>query len=213
MYDYKCVHLSQNFQTLETFPKYYITVKGGRPMRRPLRFLKNQLVNAILMVALTVPLVLAAVSLADPGKPTLSFEGTRIQVAQDGSIQLLFDVCIRNVAQTDGTQFTLHYNSNYIEPSDYETNEVLLKVPQGYAPSDGAFKPASGLYYGDADGDGISGDESPFGMTKNLLEHAVVKSAGIKAYSSISMYLFIDRTLEVDPDHNTLMTTDRKSVV
>ena len=132
-------------------------------MRKPLKLLKNQLVNAMLMVALTVPLILVAVSLDH--KPTLSFEGARIQVAQDGSVQLLFDVCLRYAPMTDGVQFALKYNNKYIEPSNYDTNAVLPVMSS----SDLAFRIAPGLYQADVDGDGVAEDKNPFGDRKSVV--------------------------------------------
>lgn len=158
------------------------------------------------MLALTVPLVLVAVSLTDPDKPTLSFEGARIQVAQDGSVQLLFDVCVSNVEQTDGVQFSLNYNDEYLVPSDYDTNEALVdpddQLGPEWVPSGRAFKAASGLYYADTDNDGVYEDVSPFGAALNETDNAAYAFP-----TRISMYLFIDRTLEVDSAHNSLMTS------
>ena len=175
-------------------------------MRRPLRILKNQLVNTILMAALTVPLILVAVSLEQ--KPTLSFEGARIQVAQDGSVQLLFDVCLSKVEMSNGTQFTLSYNPNYLTPSDFNSNQALVWSGTGgsggkiTAPSDSAFKPTAGLYYGDADGDGVSGDESPFKAAQNETDHSVNR-----IMHTVSMYLMLNGDLSVDPMTNSLIST------
>lgn len=72
----------------------------------------KQLVNAVLLAALTVPLILMAISLEQ--KPTLYVEGARIQVAQDGSVQLLFNVSIGNTSMTDGAHFDLKFNGNIL---------------------------------------------------------------------------------------------------
>lgn len=169
--------------------------KEGSALRKPLKLLKNQLVNAMLMVALTVPLILVAVSLDH--KPTLSFEGARIQVAQDGSVQLLFDVCLRYAPMTDGVQFALKYNNKYIEPSNYDTNAVLPVMSS----SDLAFRIAPGLYQADVDGDGVAEDKNPFGPPVNQLAHMV------RPGNTIAMYLFADRTIDVKAEHGVGMIT------
>lgn len=163
-------------------------------MKKPLQILKNQVVNAILMVALTVPLILVAVSL--DRKPTLSLEGARIQVVEDAngetSVQLLFDVCIRYAPMTDGVQFTLNYNSNYIVPSDYISNERL----KAFTYSENAFCMAPGLYREDTDNDGLADtDVDPF--TKNypsLSDHLITGR-------TISMYLYANSEIDVAEKH------------
>ena len=91
---------------------------------KTLRQIEDKILTAIMVVALMVPLILVAVSQGSQ-VPTLSFEGARIIPREDGSIQLLFDVCIKNAEMTDGAAFTLHFNPQYIEPSNYTTNVGL----------------------------------------------------------------------------------------
>ena len=167
-------------------------------MRKPLKLLKNQLVNAMLMVALTVPLILVAVSLDH--KPTLSFEGARIQVAQDGSVQLLFDVCLRYAPMTDGVQFMLNYNANYLEPSNYDTNEAIEDLES----SDPAFRMSPGLYRIDTDNDGIADtDSNPF--VESDPNYYYVDAY----YGTISMYLYVDRTIDVAKENGSGLTQVR----
>lgn len=157
-------------------------------MKKPLRILKNQLVNTILMVALTVPLVLTAVSLEK--KPTLSFEGARIQVAKDGSVQLLFDVCVRYAPMTSGVQFDLPYNIDYLVPSDYDTNEALIDYDKNIWQNDAdkAFRRTPNLYQVDTDKDGVPDtDVNPFAESSN-----VVDEVGIR--------LHLETNGEINPD-------------
>lgn len=116
----------------------------------------KQLVNAVLLAALTVPLILMAISLEQ--KPTLYVEGARIQVAQDGSVQLLFNVSIGNTSMTDGAHFDLKFNGKYITPSDYATNEVLT-VADG---PNRAYRIPETLYQIDSDNNGIFEFKNPF---------------------------------------------------
>lgn len=164
-------------------------------MRKPLRVLKNQVVNVMLMVALTVPLLVVASTLEN--KPTLSFEGARIQVAQDGSVQLLFDVCLSQIEMSDGAQFTLSFNPDYLRPSDYDTNKVLTAGgwfdPPTY--SESAFRRTSGLYY-DASGQ----EADPFGTPLKDINHLVTDT-------SISVYLILNGDLIVDTTKNSLIST------
>ena len=156
----------------------------------------------MLMVALTVPLLVVASTLDN--KPTLSFEGARIQVAQDGSVQLLFDVCLSQINMSNGTQFTLSYNPDYLTPSNFADNKALVWGGRGgkyTAPSKDAFRPAAGLYYGDADGDGVPGDEPPFAAMDDK-SHIVNWSD-----STISMYLLLNNNLSVDTTKNSLIST------
>lgn len=91
---------------------------------------KKQLIGALLTVSLTVPLVLLAISLG--GEPTLAFRVAGLNMREDGSAQLLFDVVLEDLndyknALPMGARFTLKYNNNYIVPSNYDSNEALVK--------------------------------------------------------------------------------------
>lgn len=160
---------------------------------KELKAILKQLLNGVLLGALTIPLILYVIS-ATP-KPTLSFEGTRINVVQDAdggkSYQLLIDVCVSNMSYTEGTQFTLYFNKNYLLPSNYEDNSVLGNPNGGWfsAPtaSDNAFKRADGLYY---DGTGV--DTNPFKQPSKDTDHQINY-----IYNTISMYLIIDPNLEM----------------
>lgn len=159
-------------------------------MRKPLRILKNQVVNAVLMAALTLPLLVVAITLEH--KPTLSFEGARIQVVEDASgetsVQLLFDVCIRYTPMTDGVQFALNYNTKYLQASNYATNEPIKDMTS----SKPAFQMAPGLYRIDTNNDGIADtdfDPLEYGDSNRYFVDA--------AYGTIYMYLYADRSIDV----------------
>lgn len=149
---------------------------------KQLKELAKQLLNAVLLGALTIPLILFAISV-EAEKPTLSFEGTRIQTATDGSVQLLFDVCLSGkklkdgTYYTSGTQFTLSFNSSYVTPSNYETNKALKT-----GSSDSAFKVAEELYYN------ASGTKkSPFATPETSSLHLVNTIR-----STVSFYLLLE---------------------
>lgn len=148
---------------------------------KQIKELAKQLLNAVLLGALMIPLILFAISV-EAEKPTLSFEGTRIQTAADGSVQLLFDVCLsgnklkNGTYYAAGTQFTLSFNSDYIAPSDYETNEAI----RNFNPSDSAFKVAEELCYEDS---GVK--KSPFANPENSKLHLVSRN-------SVSFYLALE---------------------
>lgn len=202
MYDYKYAHMLRKSQTLVTFPINYIKREGGRPLKKPLRILKNQVVNTILMVALTVPLLVVAITLEH--KPTLSFEGARIQVVEDAngetSVQLLFDVCVRYTPMTDGVQFALNYNTKYLVASNYVTNEPIADMTA----SKPAFQMAPGLYRIDTNDDGIADtdfDPLEYGDPNRYIVDAV--------YGTIYMYLYADRTIDVEAQSGEGLTRVR----
>lgn len=111
---------------------------------------KKQLIGALLTVSLTVPLVLLAISLG--GEPTLAFRVAGLNMREDGSAQLLFDVVLEDFdkyqnALPMGARFTLNYNSDYMNPSDYDSNEAIVQNEQGVNPSsEPAFKYNPKLY-------------------------------------------------------------------
>ena len=90
---------------------------------KTLRQIEDRILTVIMVVALMVPLVLVALS--EDNTPTLSFEGARINAMPDGSVQLLFDVCISHVERTTGAAFSLCFNSQYIVPSRQTDNTKL----------------------------------------------------------------------------------------
>lgn len=171
---------------------------------KELKVVLKQLLNAVLLGALTIPLILYVIS-ATPTKPTLSFEGNRIVTHEDGSIQLLFDVCVSGLDYTAGAMFTLSYNRDYITPSyysddsdgNYKANEPLLGSGEDFDPdeaeeSDGAFCVNPMLY---KDSSGASA--SPFAKG-NAMQHYV---DGYE--NTVSMYLIVDKKLTVDWTANT----------
>lgn len=151
---------------------------------KQLKRLKNQLVSALLMVVLTVPLVLVAIS--SNTLPTLGFRGAQIKTMADGSIQLLFDVFIANEDETDGARFTLDYNPEYMVPSDYTTNAELLPNEQGAVVSTAAFQYSPDLYKKMEAGVLVSAD--PF---KPSDENRVDRSK-----NKLTMHLFTDPAIK-----------------
>lgn len=112
--------------------------------------LKKHLIGALLMLSLSAPLVLLAISLG--GVPTLAFRVAGLKMREDGSAQLLFNVVLEDLnnyqsALPMGARFTLNYNSDYMNPSDYDSNEALVKNEQGDNPnSEPAFQYNPELY-------------------------------------------------------------------
>ena len=115
---------------------------------------KKQLIGALLVLSLSVPLVLTAI--ADlPDRPTLDFRISGLEMREDGSAQLLFDVSILSAEKymseqeilSNGARFELNYNSAYMTPSNYGTNEALRRDEQGAEPnSEAAFQYNPELY-------------------------------------------------------------------
>lgn len=149
-----------------------------------LRQLEDRILTAIMVVALMVPLVLVAISQGN--KPTLSFEGTQIQVREDGSVQLLFDVCINNAPMTTGAQFTLRYNPQYILPSDYTSNAVL----ENRSSSDPAFFKNPDLYQENIGGQLVPVDPFEKPMTNTLVMYSDSGTQG-----SIQVILFTNGSI------------------
>lgn len=114
--------------------------------------LKKQLIGALLMLSLSAPLVLIAISLG--GVPTLAFRVVDLKMREDGSAQLLFSVVLEDMDKYQsqdilpmGARFTLNYNNEYMNPSDYDSNEALVKNEQGDNPnSEPAFRYNPNLY-------------------------------------------------------------------
>lgn len=158
---------------------------------KQIKELAKQLLNAVLLGALTIPLILFAISV-EAEKPTLSFEGTRIQTAADGSVQLLFDVCLSGNKLKDGTyytsgsQFTLSFNREYVVPSDYTSNEMLGDPENYFDPlSDAtkAFKLDEDLYH-------AAGDANPFDWNTIEFEQRINYDS-----NTLSLYLVLNDAL------------------
>ena len=80
--------------------------------------------------ALVVAVVaLVAVILGAPGDPTLYLEGMELRLVADGkggtSLQGLLEVSVSNLDYATSAAMTLTYNSEYMQISDYETNEPI----------------------------------------------------------------------------------------
>lgn len=165
------------------------TAKGREGSQvKQLKEWARQLLNGVLLGALTIPLILLAISVG-ADKPTLSFEGAKIQVAADGSTQLLFDICLSGNKlkngdyHTIGTQFTLNFNADYIMPSDYESNEVLGDPEDWFDPTGDATKAFAvneDLYH-------AAGDKNPFKWTRSEIDQIIDYDN-----NRLSLYLALD---------------------
>lgn len=115
---------------------------------------KKQLIGVLLVLALSAPLVLTAI--ADlPDRPTLDFRISGLEMREDGSAQLFFDVSILSVEKymstqeirSNGARLELNYNPTYMTPSNYATNAALRRDEQGAEPnSEEAFQYNPELY-------------------------------------------------------------------
>lgn len=68
----------------------------------------------------------------------LSFDGFTMQYGANGKVQGLVDVTLANVNAT-GVSFALTYDSDYIVPSDYDTNEPTTDFLSMFAQNEDVF--------------------------------------------------------------------------
>lgn len=79
-------------------------------------------------IVLAAPLMLTTsdgASAPGPSTPTILLDGMSLRLDEDGNIQAYIDVWTRGIVKTHGTVFYLKYNPEWLEPSDYYTNEVI----------------------------------------------------------------------------------------
>lgn len=86
----------------------------------------------ILTLVLIFAMVVGIFGFAAPNEDTarLVFSGMTMTRAKDGSIQAFLDVDLRKI-ETNGVGFTLRYNTDYVEASDFEDNSVLTSDNEG----------------------------------------------------------------------------------
>lgn len=160
--------------------------------------IKRQLVGAALMLSLSVPLVLVAIAL--PTLPTLDFRISGLEMREDGSAQLFFDVSLLSVekyqdALSNGARFELNYNADYMTPSNYKTNAALRDGEQGAKPnSEEAFHYNQELYqeYVD-DGNGGKKLESRDPFTKRGTDVNYIDTTN----KVLSLHLVTDQSIDV----------------
>ena len=72
---------------------------------------KKQLIHGAIMLSLAVPLLLFALSI-DSKTPTLAFEGVKMEMREDGNVQMLVEVSIKNIGTSKalpvGARFELN---------------------------------------------------------------------------------------------------------
>ena len=179
--------------------------------------LKKQLIGTLLMLSLSAPLILLALSLG--GVPTLAFRAVELKMREDGSAQLLFDVVLEDLysyrnALPMGARFTLNYNSDYMNPSNYETNEALVRDEQGDNPSsEPAFQYNPALYQEyqldgsgnkvvDGDGNYVLIPADPYAKQGTAITAPGSPATFINNYINIdtgelNMHLVVDQTLKI----------------
>ena len=81
-----------------------------------------------MVASLTTAVVVALTTRAN--LPTLAVDGIELRLREDGSIQALFSVSGQNLGDMrfSGANLLLHYNPDYMVPSDWVTNEELGAV-------------------------------------------------------------------------------------
>lgn len=128
-------------------------------MKERIRRLDKKGKGIILGLVLAVPLILFAISAGNI--PTIFYDGMRINVMPDGSVQMLVDVGVGYTEWVSDLKFELNYNENYFVPSDYDTNEPITPASMsgqgGVKPEDVAktFRYNPDLYREDRDHDGV----------------------------------------------------------
>lgn len=96
---------------------------------------KNYGLKSILAsILVTAALVSPAVVLSSGANISaeLTFQGAKLRYCDDGSVQAIFSVSIDKSANLYGASFNLKYNENYLIPSDFNTNQVVLESGQLY---------------------------------------------------------------------------------
>ncbi len=79
-------------------------------------------------IVLAAPLMLTTsegASVPGPSTPTILLDGMSLRLDNDGNIQAYIDVWTKGIVRSHGTVFYLKYNPEWLEPSDYYTNEVI----------------------------------------------------------------------------------------
>lgn len=145
------------------------------------RRLKTLFAGIFLTAVLAVPLVIMAGS----PEPTLSFEGVELNVMDDGSVQMLFTVYVSDVRYCNGAQFSLDYNSQYLIPSNYDSNAPLIEG-QGRVRTNQFFRVSPTLYV-------VNGEaQDPF-SNKTGMEYEIDSSG---SYDRVNLSLFTNSELE-----------------
>ncbi len=73
-------------------------------------------------LVIIVALIAGTMIFAFGETPKLVFKGVKMRAAQNGSVQALVELHLREFEGV-GAGFTMAYDSNYVEPSDYNTND------------------------------------------------------------------------------------------
>lgn len=96
---------------------------------------KKQLIHGAIMLSLAVPLLLFALSI-DSKTPTLAFEGVKMEMREDGDVQMLVEVSIKNIGTSKalpvGARFELNYNTEYLTPSRQDSNAPLKNGEEAF---------------------------------------------------------------------------------
>lgn len=100
-------------------------------MKKIFQARKRMLAGAVVLAmvaSLTTAIVVALTTGAD--LPTLAVDGMELRLREDGSIQALFSVSGQNLGDMkfSGGNLLLHYNPDYMMPSDWVSNEELGAV-------------------------------------------------------------------------------------
>lgn len=128
-------------------------------MKERIKGLNKRVKGALLSLFLVGPLILFAITAGNT--PTLFYDGMRINVMPDGSLQMLVDVGVGYTEWVSDLKFELNYNEEYFVPSDYDTNAPItptaLGDQGGVKPEDveKTFRYNPDLYREDRDHDGV----------------------------------------------------------
>lgn len=92
--------------------------------------LKSILASILVTAALVTPSVV--LSSGSNISAELTFQGAKLRYCDDGSVQAIFSVAIDRGRNLYGASFNLKYNEEYLTPSDFDTNQVVLESGQLY---------------------------------------------------------------------------------
>lgn len=150
-----------------------------------------------MVASLTTAVVVALTTRAN--LPTLAVDGIELRLREDGSIQALFSVSGQNLGDMrfSGANLLLHYNPDYMIPSDWVTNEELGAVNTRDPSATDANDPLHHLFFR-ADEELYNGTDDPFvwqrelgGTTENAGSIGITKPEA----SSISLLLALEDSI------------------
>lgn len=127
----------------------------------------------------------------------LVFDGFTLQYGVNGKIQALVDVSIENIDAT-GVDFTLNYDSRYIVPSDFDTNDIATDATNTFKANTEVFADEAYLTkeYSELTGSSIQMNLVPDPQTPNG-EYIGVKQISSPVKKDVKCILSSDRKVSL----------------